>query len=43
MNSSSTIMVKVDRRGRLVLPAQWRDELTSMPGEVLMTSTDGGS
>jgi AbrB family looped-hinge helix DNA binding protein len=42
MVTPSSVMVKVDRQGRLVLPAPWRDELTTTPGEVVMTHTEDG-
>ena len=42
MGTPTTMMVKVDRQGRLVLPAPWRDELTTTPGEVVMTHTEDG-
>lgn len=42
MASPSTALVKVDRQGRLVLPLGFRQELTSTPGEVVLTQTDGG-
>ena len=42
MGTPTSVMVKVDRQGRLVLPAPWRDELTSTPGEVAMTHTEEG-
>ena len=42
MGTPTTMMVRVDRQGRLVLPAPWRDELTTTPGEVVMTHTDDG-
>ena len=42
MGTPTTMMVRVDRQGRLVLPAPWRDELTTTPGEVVMTHTEDG-
>lgn len=42
MSIPTRVLVKVDRQGRLVLPAPWRDELTTTPGEVVMTHTDDG-
>ena len=34
--------MKVDRQGRLVLPLGFREELTTTPGEVVLTHTDDG-
>jgi bifunctional DNA-binding transcriptional regulator/antitoxin component of YhaV-PrlF toxin-antitoxin module len=43
MNSpSSTVRVKVDGHGRLVLPLWLRREIVSTPGEVLMRRTPDG-
>jgi len=42
MSSPSSAVVKVDRQGRLVLPLGFREELTTTPGEVVLTQTDDG-
>ena len=42
MSSPSSALVKVDRQGRLVLPLGFREELTTTPGEVVLTQTDDG-
>ena len=42
MRTPSAVVVKVDRQGRLVLPLAMREELTTTPGEVTLTPTDGG-
>lgn len=42
MKVPSTVMVKVDRQGRLVVPHNWREVVTTTPGAVQMTQTDEG-
>jgi bifunctional DNA-binding transcriptional regulator/antitoxin component of YhaV-PrlF toxin-antitoxin module len=42
MSSPSSALVKVDRQGRLVLPLGFREDLTTTPGEVVLTQTDEG-
>lgn len=42
MDSPSSVRVKVDAQGRMVLPRGWRDEVVSVPGEVLLRRTADG-
>ncbi|MGQ0850113.1 MAG: hypothetical protein ACT4OP_13580 [Actinomycetota bacterium] len=42
MASPSTVRVKVDGQGRMVLPRSIRDELVDPPGEVLLRKTPDG-
>lgn len=42
MNSPSPVTVKVDAQGRMVLPRGIRDELLTVPGEVLVRRTADG-
>lgn len=36
------VRVKVDAQGRMVLPRGWRDEVVSVPGEVMLRRTADG-
>jgi len=42
MASPSTVRVRVDKQGRLVLPQQLRDGLVETPGELLLRRTPDG-
>ncbi|MBA3741803.1 hypothetical protein [Sporichthya sp.] len=42
MNSPHPVPVKVDAQGRLVLPRHLREELVSLPGQVLARRTPDG-
>lgn len=42
MRMPSSLKVRVDQQGRVVLPHAWREDLTTTPGEVVMTQTDDG-
>jgi bifunctional DNA-binding transcriptional regulator/antitoxin component of YhaV-PrlF toxin-antitoxin module len=42
MSSPSTVRVKIDGQGRMVIPARLRDEITTTPGEVIVKQTPEG-
>ncbi|MGH8998396.1 MAG: hypothetical protein ACRDY7_03300 [Acidimicrobiia bacterium] len=42
MESPSMVRVKVDSQGRMVLPRRLREEIVSVPGEVLIRRTADG-
>lgn len=42
MKSPSNIRVRIDRQGRMVIPASLRDEISTTPGEVIVQRTAAG-
>ncbi len=42
MSSPSTVRVRIDRQGRLVLPQHLREGLVDVPGELLLRRTADG-
>ena len=42
MKSPSDIRVRIDRQGRMVIPASLRDEISTTPGEVIVQRTAAG-
>lgn len=42
MKSPSTVRVRVDAQGRMVLPRSMRDDIVVVPGEVLVRRTPDG-
>ena len=42
MKSPSTVRVRVDAQGRMVLPRGMREDVVSVPGEVLVRRTPEG-
>ncbi|MCU0261629.1 MAG: hypothetical protein MUE78_11470 [Ilumatobacteraceae bacterium] len=42
MASPSGVRIRIDRQGRMVIPAALRDEITTTPGDVIVHRTAAG-
>ena len=42
MESPSTVRLRVDAQGRMVIPRRFRDDLVSLPGELVARRTPEG-
>jgi AbrB family looped-hinge helix DNA binding protein len=42
MTSPSGVRVRIDRQGRMVIPAALRDEISTTPGDVIIQRTAAG-